>query len=290
MRVRDAASRRAPGIILLLLSFPLLMLGLTAGREAADEAGVRASQLQQSAAASDPQERDDFLRYAESTLLRQQDAEHDRNWLLGVAVMGAAGGLLVLLTGRRRPRARVEPAGQAAAEPPRYRPCRVCEWQISVEASMCPRCGAPHVPDATPMPAGPPLPVNKLQRAFYITLIGGGLGAAVVLHTILFGSLSETQLVWAAPYWIFPLVFGYYGLVAQRMAARLQTTHLNTVSEQLLTTIKDIGGTLGQAFAFLVHAPFLVVRNDRPWIVAFVGSLIWAIALVIFFNAVWPSL
>lgn len=288
MGARDATARRAPGIVLLLLSFPLLMLGLAAAREAAHEAGVRASQLQQSATASDLQERDDFVRYAESTLWRQQDAEHDRNWLLGVAVMGAAGGVLVLLTAGRRRRTPVEPTGQVvAAEQPRFRPCRVCQWQISVEASMCPHCGAPHVPEAVPTRAGP---VNKLQRAFYIALIGGGLGTAVVLHTVLFDSLSETQLVWAAPYWIFPLVFGYYGLVAQRMAARLQVTHLDTVSEQLLTTIKDTGGALGQAFAFLVHAPFLIVRNDRPWIVAFVGSLIWAIALAIFFNAVWPSL
>lgn len=280
-------SRHAPGIVLLLLSFPLLMLGITAGREAAHEASVRASQLEQSAAASDAQERDDFLYYAESTLRRQQDAEHDRNWLLGVAAMGAAAGLLVLLTARRRARTGDGPVAPVVTDLPEFRQCRVCRWQMSIEASMCPRCGAPHVPEVKPLPTRP---VHKLQRAFYIALIAGGLGAAVVLHTVLFDDLSETQLVWAAPYWIFPLVFGYYGLIAQRMEARLQTSHLGTVSEQLLTAIKDIGGTPGQAFAFLVHAPFLLVKNDRPWIVAFVGSLIWAIALVIFFNTIWTTL
>ena len=76
------------------------------------------------------------------------------------------------------------------------------------------------------------------------------------------------------PYWLFPNVFGYYGLVALRMEARLQTSRLDNVSDQLLNVIiKEIGGHLGQAFAFLVHAPFLIVKSRQPWVVAFVGSL-----------------
>ena len=67
------------------------------------------------------------------------------------------------------------------------------------------------------------------------------------------------------------------------------STHIDNVSDQLLSVIKG-GGFLGQAFAFLIHAPFLLVRSNRPWVVAFVGAEIWAIALVLFFQLVFPSL
>jgi hypothetical protein len=74
------------------------------------------------------------------------------------------------------------------------------------------------------------------------------------------------------------------------MEAKLPTTHLDNVSDQLLTVIKELGGPLGQGFAFLVHAPFLIVKSQRPWVVAFVGSLIWAMALLFFFNVIFPEL
>jgi hypothetical protein len=131
--------------------------------------------------------------------------------------------------------------------------------------------------------------VGSGQRAFYVLLIVLGLGSAAVIYTVLFDELSETQLVAISPYWIFPSVFGYYGLVAQRMQAKLQTTHLDTVSDQLLNVIKETG-FLGQIFALLIHAPFLLVKSRVPWVTALVGSLCWAIALSLFFNVVFPRL
>jgi hypothetical protein len=296
-------SRRASGIasgfVLLVLSFPVLMLGITAWKEASHEAGVRASQLEQARSAPDLEDRADFADYAESTLRRQQDAERTRNWLMAVGIMGVAGGIVVLVTGRRPTVATVPQAvtahahAYAAAAPPRpqFRACEACQWQISVGATMCPRCGHPNMP-AVPVAAAvapPPRPVNQAQRAFYVALLVFGLGSMVVIYTVLFDNLSETTLVQITPYWIFPSVFGYYGLVAQRMEARLQTTHLDNVSDQLLNVIRELG-FLGQAFAFLVHAPFLLVRSGRPWVTAFAGSLIWALALALFFEVVFPTL
>jgi hypothetical protein len=281
-------SHRAPAILLLLLSFPLVLLGMTAWNEAREEADVRAWQLQQSASAAQTRDRESFAEYAQSTLERQESAERDRNWLLGSAVMGVGGALLVLVTGRRRPDTS-EPAPAEPRDEPRFRPCRACQWQISVEATACPRCGCPHVPEPAAGPQQPAVTGGKGRRAFYITLLALGLGSAAVIYTLLFDDLSETQLVAITPYWIFPSVFGYYGLVAQRMAAKLQTTHLDTVSDQLLNVIKETG-FLGQAFAFLIHAPFLLVKSRVPWVTALVGSLIWAIALSLFFNVVFPQL
>jgi hypothetical protein len=289
------ASGIASGIVLLALSFPVLMLGITAWKEATHEAGVRASQLEQARSASDPEERADFADYAESTLSRQQEAERTRNWLMAVGVMGVAGGVVVLVTGRRPALASVPQAAvttHAAPPPPsRFRPCEACQWQISAVATMCPRCGHPNAPDipAAATVAPPPQPVNKAQLAFYVALLILGIGSMVVIYTVLFDNLSETALVQITPYWIFPSVFGYYGLVAQRMEARLQTSHIDNVSDQLLNVIREFG-FLGQAFAFLVHAPFLLIKNSRPWVTAFAGSLIWALALALFFEVVFPTL
>jgi hypothetical protein len=319
-------SRRASGIVLLLLSFPLLMLGITAWKQATREAGVRAWQLEQAVSAPDPTDRPRFAGFASDTLERQRDTERNRNWFLAVAVAAAVGGAAFLVADRKQrrdgaggpaaagvgnrgrsggpaatgvgnPEQSGGPAAAGVGNPEQsgepsspLRPCRACQWTILVEATACPRCGCPHVPVVSAPPAEPPLPVNKAQRAFYVALLCLGVGSAVMIYTVLFDNLSGSTLVQISPYWIFPTVFGYYGLVAQRMEARLTDTHLATVSDQLLTVIKELGGGLGQAFAFLIHAPFLIVKDRRPWVVAFVGSLTWAIALIIFFNAVFPTL
>jgi hypothetical protein len=285
-------SNRGSGLVLLALSVPLLLLGISASREASREAGVRASQLQQAASAADARDRADYADFAEDTLLRQQDAEQNRNWLLGVAVIGAAAGIMLFFIPARRTDAAGAPEDAAAAAPPAqplFRPCRACQWQISVEASACPRCGNPQEP-ASVATKTKPLPMNKPQLTLYVSLLVLGLGAAAVIYTVLFNDLSETELIRITPYWLFPIVFGYYGLVALRMEARLQTSHLDNVSDQPLNVIKETGGPLGQGFAFLVHAPFLIVKSRQPWVVAFVGSLIWAMALVVFFNAIFPKL
>jgi len=251
-------SSRTPGIVLLVLSFPLLMLGITGWKEAAREADVRSWQLSQARSTADPAEAERFIEYAAGTLQRQQDAERNRNWLIGIALVGVAGAVIVLVTERpgrrpgRRPATSTNKAKSTAksADPP----------------PVDPSAPAPSGADASstaPDQADGPLPVNQIQRALYIGLITLGLGSAVVIYTVAFDSLSESHLVQIAPLWIFPSVFGYYGLVAQRMEARLQTSHRSTVADELLNVVKDLGGGLGQAFAFLVYAPFLIIQSPH---------------------------
>ncbi|GLW27700.1 hypothetical protein [Actinoplanes regularis] len=285
-------SRRASGIVLFVLSVPLFLLGISAWMDAHHEAGVRAGQLSQARTATGAQERERFADYAESTLWRLQDAQFNRNTLLAAAAAGLIGGIVVLVADRRR--RETEPADdESTAPPPPAKPaliaCQACQWKISTAATACPHCGHPHEP--APSAPEPPAaaPIHKGQRAFYVILIALGLGSALVIYTVLFDSLSETELVRISPYWVFPTVFGYYGLVAQRMEARLQESHLDTVSEQLLNVIKE-SGSLGQVFALLIHAPFLLVKSRQPWVTALVGSLIWAIALTLFFSLVFPTL
>jgi hypothetical protein len=285
-------SRRASGIVLFVLSFPLLLLGITSWREADRETGVRAWQLEQAGSTTDAGERERFISYAESTQRRIDDAEYNRNALLTAGAAGMIGGIVVLATGRRRHT--TETAAGAAAPPPpapMFTACEACRRQISVAATACPQCGHPHQPVRTAVKssATTPAPIARGARAFYATLIALGLGSAMVIYTVLFDSLSETVLVRISPFWIFPIVFGYYGLVAQRMEARLQDSHLDNVSDQLLDVLKESHWS-GRLFAFLLHAPFLLVKSRQPWVTALVGSLIWAIVLILFFALVFPSL
>ncbi|BEL06550.1 hypothetical protein Q0Z83_047410 [Actinoplanes sichuanensis] len=280
-------SRRASGILLFVLGIPLLLLGITSWQDADREAGVRAWQLEQARTVADQQERERFGEYAESTLRRQEDAEYNRNMLLAAGVAGLVGGIVVLVTGRRRPG---EPADGAVDAAPVFTACAACSRQISVAATACPQCGHPHRPVRTATAtAVQATPASRVLRVFYASLIVLGLGSAAVIYTVAFGSLSETILVRITPFWLFPTVFGYYGLVAQRMEAGLQVSHLDTVSDQLLKVIRETG-VLGQIFAFLIHAPFLLVKSRQPWVTALVGSLIWAIALTLFFSVVFPTL
>jgi hypothetical protein len=293
-------SRRASGIVLFVLSFPLLLLGITSWQEADRETGVRAWQLEQAGSTADAAERERFISYAESTQWRIDDAEYNRNALLVAGAAGMIGGIVVLATGRRRHTTettagdRTEITAGATAPPPStpmFTACEACGRQISVAATACPQCGHPHQPVRTAMksPATATAPPGKGARAFYATLIALGLGSAMVIYTVLFDSLSETVLVRVSPFWIFPIVFGYYGLVAQRMEARLQDSHLDNVSDQLLDVLKESHWS-GRVFAFLLHAPFLLVKSRQPWVTALVGSLIWAIVLILFFALVFPSL
>ncbi|MGB7988104.1 MAG: hypothetical protein WCF44_01825 [Candidatus Methylophosphatis roskildensis] len=89
---------------------------------------------------------------------------------------------------------------------------------------------------------------------------------------------------------MFPLVFGYYGFVAQRMARRLPASHFETVADLLFSLIKDTQGSIGKAVGLVLHAPFIIVRSRRPMLVALGGAAIWAVALWVFFSFVFPSL
>src|SRR5690349_4352350 len=117
-------SSRASGIVLFVLSIPLLLFGISAGRDASHEAGVRSRQLQQAGSVADPRDRERWTDYADSTLRRLEDAEYNRNTLLAAAAAGVVGGIAVLATARRR---RGAEAAAASAVAPAFTACEACQ-------------------------------------------------------------------------------------------------------------------------------------------------------------------
>jgi ribosomal protein L40E len=166
--------------------------------------------------------------------------------------------------------------------------CRECSAQISLEAVSCPRCGCPSPqtqPKARTLPAG-----AKRWSAFYAISITIGVLIAGYIYLIAFDEFSETRLVQITPVWFFPIVFGYYGFVAQRMAAKLPESGFDRVANLLFSIIKETQGSVGKLFGLVVHAPFIIVKSKRPILVAFGGAAIWAVMLFVFFTFIFPKL
>ena len=131
---------------------------------------------------------------------------------------------------------------------------------------------------------------RSIYRSLYFFSIVIGISIAFYIYLVDFDSFSETTLVRITPIWFFPIVFGYYGFVSQRMAKKLGKSHFENVADLLLSIIQGSTGNVGKAASLLVHAPFIIIKSKKPFLVALGGSLIWAVLLVIFFEAIFPSL
>lgn len=120
--------------------------------------------------------------------------------------------------------------------------------------------------------------------------IASGLLLAAYIYLVAFDEFSETMLVRITPLWFFPIVFGYYGFVADRMARQLPESHFDRVANLLLSIIRETQGGLGRGFGLIVHAPFIIIKSKRPLLVALGGAAIWAIMLLVFFTFIFPKL
>ncbi len=131
---------------------------------------------------------------------------------------------------------------------------------------------------------------EKVYSSVYFASIVIGIMIAAYIYLINFDNFSETMLIRITPVWFFPIVFGYYGFVSQRMAAKLEKSHFENVADLLFSVIQESSGTFGKLISIFIHAPFIVIKSKKPILVALGGSVIWAILLVVFFEAVFPML
>ncbi|BBC29354.1 hypothetical protein SGFS_006480 [Streptomyces graminofaciens] len=155
----------------------------------------------------------------------------------------------------------------------------------------CPHCHRvvpvppPEVPyaSAVPVPAGAPEPAAL--NVLYAILLLGGLAGAALIYLVLFNELSESQLVTYTPLWFFPVVFGLYGFVSQRLLRLLAAGRARTLSEAAHMSI-GVGGF----WAALAMFPFLVLKWRSSLLVSMVAALFWAVLLWLFFALVFPVL
>ncbi|MEV1062669.1 hypothetical protein [Streptomyces sp. NPDC050263] len=155
----------------------------------------------------------------------------------------------------------------------------------------CPHCHQvvrvppPDVPYAAPVPVptGAADPV-ALTALYVIALIGGLMGAALV-YLVMFDEFSESELVTITPVWFFPIVFGLYGFVSQRLLRRIATGRAGTLKEAAGMTI-DVAGH----WAALALFPFLVLKWRSSLLVSLAAAAFWAVLLWLFFVLLFPTL
>ncbi|MFF8386882.1 hypothetical protein ACF053_25000 [Streptomyces kanasensis] len=121
--------------------------------------------------------------------------------------------------------------------------------------------------------------------AVYVAALLVGLAGAGVVHLVMFDALSESELVTLSPLWFFPVVFGLYGFVSQRLLRRIAQGRAASLVEAARLSI-DVAG-YGAA---LVLFPFLVLRLRSSLLVSLAAAAFWAVLLWLFFALLFPTL
>ncbi|MFF8289348.1 hypothetical protein ACF068_09020 [Streptomyces sp. NPDC016309] len=167
--------------------------------------------------------------------------------------------------------------------------CPYCHHVVRV-----PRADVPYAsPVAAPAPALAPAPASAQAgapepvalTALYVTALIVGLTGAGVVYMVMFDAFSESELVAITPLWFFPVVFGLYGFVSQRLLRRIASGRAGTLGEAARISI-DVAGH----WAALVLFPFLVLKWRSSLLVSLAAALFWAVLLWLFFTAVFPRL
>ena len=130
---------------------------------------------------------------------------------------------------------------------------------------------------------------KQKHNNLYFTSIVIGVCIAINIYVFNFDSLSETMLVRLTVLWLFPIVFGYYGLVAQWLQLNYRRLHFRKPKDLLRSVSKKFPILLIRPIFNIVHFP-LYIPNKSPLYLAISGSLIWSVWLLIFFEVIFPAL
>ncbi|GHF50529.1 hypothetical protein GCM10018783_18920 [Streptomyces griseosporeus] len=166
--------------------------------------------------------------------------------------------------------------------------CPHCRQVVRVPRSDAPLTRGPAVGPAPllPPPASPPRPAAEpvALSALYVIALLIGVTAAGFIYLVSFDEFSEEELVTVTPLWFFPVVFGLYGLVSQRLLRRAADGH-GTDGRLTRATVRVAGPVAG-----LMLLPFLAVKWRSSLMVSLVAAVVWALLLWLFFAVVFPSL
>ncbi len=171
--------------------------------------------------------------------------------------------------------------------------------ELAGRAVRCPYCHtvlrAPEaVPYAMPVPGqvSPPRGLVAVERrqstplkVLYLMSLIAGVIAVTSIYLVFFDSLSEEELVTITPFWAFPIAFGFYGYVSQRLIRYLDEGKARSVYEAARFVV-DHAGT----WSILPLLPFLALRWRSSLLVTLVASAVLAGFLWVFFSLIFPAL
>lgn len=133
---------------------------------------------------------------------------------------------------------------------------------------------------------------NFRVKALYPILLFLGIAIAVYIYGFAFDDFSETQLVSITPLWFFFIIFGGYGYFAEFLMKRVidgEGDNLNDAYKRWTFKFLKFSFALG-ILAMIVLVPFAFIRTRNSLLIAFAGSALWGILLLIFFQAIFPAL
>ncbi len=117
-----------------------------------------------------------------------------------------------------------------------------------------------------------------------------GVCIAVYVFFFNFKNLSEGDLITWMPAWLFPLVIGYYGFVANRVLEARDKTGEEKVFNVVLDFIRSSIGVWALPLLLLLQVPFLFIRIKNAWLTAFSGTLFWVLVVYLFLEHIFPYL
>jgi len=135
---------------------------------------------------------------------------------------------------------------------------------------------------------------NKKFRitGLYPILIGMGIAIVLNIYLFAFNNLSETQLVGFTPLWFFLIIFGLYGYFAEFLMNRIIDGKGKNIPDAYNKWVAEFVKRhlfIGLVLA-LILSPFSFIKTRNSLLVAFTGSVIWGILLLIFFMGIFPAL
>jgi hypothetical protein len=122
-------------------------------------------------------------------------------------------------------------------------------------------------------------------KIVYLAVFIGGIVAVAAIYLVYFNSLSEEELVALTPFWAFPIAFGFYGYVSQRLIRYLDEGKASSLHEAARFVIDHAG-----KWSILVLLPFLALRWRSSLLVTLAASVVLAGFLWFFFSLIFPGL
>ncbi|HFC29751.1 MAG TPA: hypothetical protein ENJ44_01780 [Oceanospirillales bacterium] len=128
--------------------------------------------------------------------------------------------------------------------------------------------------------------IAKSHNSLYSSCLIIGIILFAYIYFYDFDSYSETELISMTPLWMFPLIFGFYGFMAQKMLLQDQE---NKSIYKLLTNNGLLYQIMLPLFPLLFF-PFFFIKSKSPIIIALLGSLLWVGIMLFFFAVIFPAL
>jgi hypothetical protein len=125
---------------------------------------------------------------------------------------------------------------------------------------------------------------TPLKVLYLVSLIAGGIAVAAI-YLVFFNDLSEEELVALTPFWAFPIAFGFYGYVSQRLLRYLEDGRASSLYEAAKFVVDHAG-----KWSILPLLPFLALRWRSSLLVTLVASVTLAAFLWVFFAVIFPEL